>query len=486
MASINFSTFSNIINGETRSSAQISHGIDPSTKKPLWDVPVATADDVNEAVAAAKKAYPAWSRTPWSERAKLLSRAKEALLARKDEMAHLIMQEGGKPIQFGALEVDHAVGFLDFHSNHPELEAKVTHEDDELRLTLRYVPIGVVAAICPWNYPLVLAMGKIGAALITGNCVITKPSPFTPYSILKFTEMVKDIFPPGVIQVLNGDDKMGPLLCDHPDVDKISFTGSISTGKKIMASAAKTLKRVTLELGGNNASIICPDVDIPYVASQVALGSFFNSGQICVASKRLYVHEDIYQEFLKALTDVVKSWKVSSSAPDSGNMLGPVQNEMQYNIVKQFFLDAHNNGYRFALGSADIKDEDGFVINPAIIDRPPDDSRIVKEEPFGPIVPVLSWKTEEEAIRRANDTNTGLGGAVWSSDLDRAHRIADQIEAGAIWINSFEKPHPLGYLAGHKESGIGGEWGTAGLISYCNTKVIHYYKNSVAPGKAGK
>ncbi|GAD97180.1 hypothetical protein NECHADRAFT_43411 [Paecilomyces variotii No. 5] len=486
MASINFSTFSNIINGETRSSSQVGHGINPSTKKPLWDVPVATEHDVNEAVAAAKKAYPAWSRTPWSERAKLLTRAKDALLERKDEMAHLIMQEGGKPIQFGALEVEHAVGFLNFHSTHPELETKVVHDDDDLKMTLRHVPIGVVAAICPWNYPLVLAMGKIGAALITGNCVITKPSPFTPYSILKFTEMVKDIFPPGVIQVLNGNDKTGPELCDHPDVDKISFTGSIATGKRIMASAAKTLKRVTLELGGNNASIICPDVDIPYVASQVALGSFFNSGQLCVASKRLYVHEDIYQEFLNALADVVKSWKVGSSTPEAGNMLGPVQNEMQYNIVKQFFLDAHNNGYKFALGSGDVKDGDGFVINPAIIDNPPDHSKIVTEEPFGPIVPVLSWKTEEEVIQRANDTNTGLGGAVWSSDLDRANRVADQIEAGTIWINSFEKPHPLGYLAGHKESGLGGEWGTAGLLSYCNTKVIHYYKNSVAPGKAGK
>lgn len=293
------------------------------------------------------------------------------------------------------------MGFLDFYcelqsililiatltiwdkARHPELETEVIQDDDDLKLTLRYVPIGIVAAICPWNYPLVLAMGKISAALITGNCVITKPSPFTPYSILKFTEIVKDIFPPGVIQVLNGDDKTGPLLCEHPDVDKISFTGSIATGKRIMASAAKTLKRVTLELGGNSPSIICPDVDVPYVASQVALGSFFNSGQLCVASKRIYVHKDIYQEFLKAMTDVVKSWKVSPSTPDAGNMLGPVQNEMQYNIVKQYFMDAHNNGYKFALGSAEIKDGDSFVINPAIIDNPPDDAKIVTDEPFG-------------------------------------------------------------------------------------------------------
>lgn len=485
-AAVDFTTFSNIINGEKRSSAKIGHGVNPSNKQPLWDVPIASEDDVNEAVAAAKKAFPAWSRTSWSERGKLLEKAREALLARKDEMAQLMMQEGGKPLMLAGLEVEHAAGFLEFHAKHPELETKVIQDDDNLRLSLRYMPIGVVAAICPWNFPLTLAIAKIGAALITGNCVITKPSPYTPYSILKFTELVRDIFPPGVIQALHGDDNTGPLLCEHPDVGKISFTGSIATGKKVMAAASKTLKRVTLELGGNNGSIVCPDVDIKYVASQVAMGSFFNSGQLCVASKRIYVHEDIYQQFLQALTEVVKSWKVGPSTADSCNLLGPVQNEMQYNIVKQFFLDSYNNGYKFALGSPEIKDGDNFVIQPAIIDNPPDKLKIVVEEPFGPIVPVLTWRTEDEVIARVNDTNTGLGASVWSSDIDRAHRIAQQLDVGCVWINSYEKPIQQGYLPGHKESGIGGEWGSEGLLAYCNAQGIHYYKDKVAPGEAPK
>ena len=255
-------------------------------------------------------------------------------------------------------------------------------DDENMKLTVRYVPLGVVGAICPWNFPLVLGMGKIAAALITGNTIIVKPSPFSPYSILKFIELVQNVFPPGVLQALNGDDKLGPQICLHPGIDKISFTGSIATGKKVMQAASSTLKRVTLELGGNSASIVCPDVDVKAVAPQVAIGSFFNSGQLCAASKRLFVHKDIYDEFLQALTETVKSWKVGpASVP--GTMLGPVQNEMQYNVVKKIFDDTISNGYKFALGGKIPDTDKDFVIQPAIIDSPPDDSIIVKEEPFG-------------------------------------------------------------------------------------------------------
>jgi acyl-CoA reductase-like NAD-dependent aldehyde dehydrogenase len=254
------------------------------------------------------------------------------------------------------------------------------------------MPMGVVAAICPFNYPLVLAMGKIGAALITGSCVIVKPSPFTPYSVLKFVEVVKSIFPAGVIQALNGDEKTGPQLCEHPDIQKISFTGSIATGKKIMAVASKTLKTITLELGGNDACIVCPDVDIAVVAPQVAVGAFLNSGQYCLATKRIYVHEDIYQPFLQRLTEVVSQWKTSPSTPDAGNMLGPIQNEMQYGIVKGFYEDSGRNRHRFALGSAEIKEGDHFVIHPAIIDNPPDGSKVVREEAFGMDMTTISHK----------------------------------------------------------------------------------------------
>ena len=261
-------------------------------------------------------------------------------------------------------------------------EEVVIQDDDELCMTERLTPIGVVGAICPWNFPLILAVGKIGAAVVTGNCVIAKPSPFTPYSILKLAEMARGIFPPGVFQAINGDDKFGPLLVAHPGIGKISFTGSTATGKRIMESASKTLKNITLELGGNNATIVCPDVDVAKVAPQIAFGAFFNSGQVCIASKRIYVHQDIYPEFLDAITAVIKSWKVGPASQEEV-MLGPVQNHAQYDIVKGFYDDCHNKGYKFATGSEGAINGNGYFFNPAIIDNPPDKSRIVMEEPFG-------------------------------------------------------------------------------------------------------
>ena len=248
-------------------------------------------------------------------------------------------------------------------------------------MTLKFIPMGVVGAITPWNFPLVLSIAKVGAALVTGNCIIVKPSPFTPYTVLKFAEIAQQVLPAGVFQALHGDEKTGPLMTEHPGIAKISFTGSSSTGKLVMAAASKTLKSVTLELGGNSASIICPDVDIESVAKQVAMGSFFNSGQFCMASKRIYVHKDIYNQFLKAITAAVQSWKVGP-ASEQDVMLGPVQNDMQYTIVKSFFKDTIDNGHKFAIEGGPEGD-DSYVIKPAIVDNPPDHSKIVAEEPFG-------------------------------------------------------------------------------------------------------
>jgi acyl-CoA reductase-like NAD-dependent aldehyde dehydrogenase len=290
--------------------------------------------------------------------------------------------------------------------------AEQTIEDDaNLNVTLRYVPLGVAGAICPWNFPLILSMGKIAPALVTGNTMIVKPSPFTPYSALKFAEMAQKYLLPGVLQALNGDDRLGPMMTEHPGIAKISFTGSIATGKRVMMSAAKTLKRVTLELGGNSACIICPDVDVEKIAPLVALGAFFNSGQLCVASKRLYVHADIYQEMLAAITKVVKGWKVGNAA-EEGMMLGPVQNEMQYGIVKGFFEDCAVNGYEFALGG-EVGEGGGFTVQPAIVDNPPHSSKIVAEEPFGKFVlGMLDFDLTGDRTHRSNDAmDNGRGTA---------------------------------------------------------------------------
>lgn len=411
---VSFETYDNIINGERRSGSSKTQGIDPSTGEPLWDVAAASKDELNEAVVAAQKAFPEWSRTTWEHRQSLLTKLKEVVLSYTDELTELVMKEAGKPVSISMLRLYSNLNFwnrecspmersctllgssismvgsmttnmtfaYNYVANAKLPERTVIQDDDEVLITERYVPIGVVGAICPWNFPLVLATGKIAAALVTGNCVIVKPSPFTPYSVLKLAEMAQDIFPPGVLQALNGDDKLGPLIVSHPGIGKISFTGSTATGKRIMEAASKTLKNVTLELGGNNATIICPDINIEKVASQVALGAFFNSGQLCVASKRIYVHEDIYAEFLKALTAVVKSWK-TGPVSQQDVMLGPVQNKQQSDIIQSFHDDCKKNGYTYALGSEGKMEGGGFSFHPAIIDNPPDSSKIVTEEPFG-------------------------------------------------------------------------------------------------------
>jgi acyl-CoA reductase-like NAD-dependent aldehyde dehydrogenase len=331
-------------------------------------------------------------------------------------------------------------------------------------VTTRFVPLGVVGAICPWNFPLTLSTGKIAPALLTGCTIIVKPSPFTPYTALKLVELAQEIFPPGVVQAFGGGDDLGPMIVDHPGIAKISFTGSIATGKKIMAACAKSLKRITLELGGNDPCIVFPDVDIDKCVPEVTMGSFWNTAQVCVATKRVYIHKSIYREFVDKMVAFAKNLKVGSS-DEPGVVLGPLQNEKQYEKVKTFFEDSKKKGYKFALGEPDIAQSKGYFIRPAIIDNPPNDSKIIQEEPFGPILPVQPWSDLDEVIARANDTNTGLGASLWTKDVAKGEEIAQRLEAGNVFVNSWTKPVPQAFFSGHKESGIGGEWGNTGRIS---------------------
>ncbi|ODM22142.1 hypothetical protein SI65_02988 [Aspergillus cristatus] len=334
-------------------------------------------------------------------------------------------------------------------------------EDEERVITTRYVPVGVVAAICPWNFPIVLSIGKISPALLAGCCIIVKPSPFTPYTALKIVELAQYIFPPGVVQVLAGDDTIGPALVNNPRIHKISFTGSIATGKKIMASSAGNLKRVTLELGGNDPCIILPGAYIAKVAPEVAMGCFGFTGQVCVATKRIYVHESIYEPFLKALVEATAKMAVSN-AFDKDTVLGPLQNKMQYDRVKSLLDDTSSRGYRFA-PSPRSAETGGYLMHPWIVENPPEDSKIVVEEQFD----------KAEVVACANGAKTGLAASIWGSD---AERVGRQIEAGSVFVNSFAKMTVRALFSGHKESGIGGEWGSTGVVHYCNVQVMHVFK----------
>jgi len=351
----------------------------------------------------------------------------------------------------------------------------VEYDDDKLKITSTRHPIGVVGAICPWNFPLVLAAGKIAAALVMGNCIIVKPSPFTPCATLKFAELATSVLPKGVFQALNGDNEVGRLMSVHPGIDKISFTGSTATGKKVAASAAQTLKRVTLELGGNDASIIFPDVDVKSIAAKVAGGSFFHSGQMCVATKRVYVHQAIFEEFRDAFVEAVGKIRIDPSGKEP-SLFSPVQNELQYKIVKDLIADCKENNYPLLCGGESDNEQPGLFIPPVVVDQPPHHSQIIQREQFGPIIPLVKWTAEDELLEQVNGTDSGLGACVWAQDVDTAKRIVQKLEVGTVWINSAEIPNPHGYLSGWKQSGIGGEWGRQGLLSYCHTQTIQEYK----------
>jgi len=470
-----FSGFYNTINGKLTTTEKTRHGINPATGKANPEVPVSTQKDVDDAVAAAKEAFKTWSKTPYAQR-------KEAVLAFADgleqyvpEFGKLLTQEQGKPNQFAVGEINTGVHWLRALSK-IELKEEIVEEDDSKQVIVRYTPLGVTVGIVPWNFPVHLACGKIAPSVLTGNPIIIKPSPFTPYCDLKLGELAQRYFPPGVIQVLSGDDHLGPWLTAHPGPDKISFTGSTFTGKKVMESAAKTLKRVTLELGGKDPAIICKDIDVEAVAQKIATLAFLNSGQICLAIKRIYVHESIHDQFRDAMVAFTKQLKVGEGN-EEGVFLGPIQNSMQYEKVKTFFSDIEKENWTVAVGGKN-EDKPGYFITPTIIDKPADDSRIATEEPFGPIVPLMTWTDEADVISRANNTKMGLGASVWSNDLTEASRIARELDAGSVWVNTHLELDPNAPFGGHKESGVGYEWGVGGLKSFCNAQSLYLKKKA--------
>lgn len=416
---------------------------------------------------SARAAFKTWSKTSFDDRRKALLAWADAIDANADGFAKTLTMEQGKPLTQATAEVG-LVGICTRGLSSIEIKENVIEETDDRKVLQRYTPMGIVGAIVPWNFPVLLAVGKIVSAVYTGNTVIVKPSPFTPYCDLKLVELAIRFFPPGVVQCLSGDDSLGPMVTEHPGIDKISFTGSIITGKRVMASCAKTLKRVTLELGGNDPAIICEDVDIDTIIPKIGNLSYLCSSQICMMIKRLYVHEKIYDEFLNKLVTFVKTLKVGEGT-ESDVFFGPVQNEMQFKKAKDLFSSITTENLKAALGGS-IESSPGYFIHPTIIDNPPESSRVVQEEAFAPILPIMKWSDEDDVVERANALETGLGSSVWSKDFERATRIADQLQSGSVWVNNHFDLSPIAPFGGHKQSGMGVEWGLTGLLGYCNSQ----------------
>ncbi|KAJ9421096.1 Aldehyde/histidinol dehydrogenase [Fusarium oxysporum] len=472
---IEFKTFQNVINNELTPTAETRRAICSSTEEPLWESPVSTQEDVDRAVSAAKAAYPAWRKLSQDERAAYLTKFADAVEAHQKEFTELLCREAGKPPQAAGVEMFFVMQNLRTVPTMRLKEEKPEDNDDRTAI-VRYVPLGVGVGIVPWNFPMVLGIGKAIPAMMAGNTFIWKPSPYSPYTALKLAEIGAKVLPPGVFQALSGGDNLGPMLTAHPHVAKVSFTGSTEVGKKIMASCAATLKRVTLELGGNDAAIVLEDVDIPTVAAKVATYAYLHTGQICMAIKRIYVHESIYDEFLAAVTGFLDAVKTGDYT-DAEAFFGPIQNKMQFEKLQKLYEEVDKQGWKRAYGSAPEKREKGYFIHPVLIDNPPEDSLIVQTEPFGPIVPIMKWSSEEEVIRRANGTDLGLGASVWGKDVARAQRIAEELEAGSIWVNTHFELGANVPFGGHKQSGLGMDWGEVGLKGWCNPQA-YWVKHS--------
>lgn len=447
----------------------------PANKAVIAKVPDATKVQLDEAVASARRASGTWSRAALSERQHALQAVAGALEQHAEGFMTLLTREQGKPRTGAEWEILGSVHWLREIAKQA-LPDEVIEDTAERRVITRFSPLGVVGGIVPWNFPVLLAIWKIAPALITGNTIIVKPSPFTPLCTLKLGELCKDLLPPGVLNVVSGGDELGKWMTSHTGIDKIAFTGHIDTGKHVMRAAAGTLKRLTLELGGNDPAIVLPDVDPKAIAPQLFWAAFQNNAQFCNSTKRLYVHEDIYEEVLRELVALSKSVKVGDGA-EPGTQLGPIQNAPQYEKVLEYFEDCKQKGYRFAVGGEIDQSAEGWFVPVTLVDNPPEDSRIVAEEPFGPILPILKWNDEADVVARANDTRYGLGASVWGQDLEAVQRIGAQLQAGTVWLNEIHQYSPHQAFGGHKESGIGCENSLHGLMEYTNWHTITLNKN---------
>lgn len=463
------SDYNLLIDGKMVPGDQTMPVLNPATEEVLAQCPRASKAQLDAAVAAAKAAFPAWAATPMAERRKLVNEMADVIEANSGELAHILTSEQGKPLGDATGEVLGMAAFFRYLSS-LELPMKVIEDSSDRKVEAYRRPLGVVGAIIPWNYPLLILSFKLPSALLAGNTLVVKPAPTTPLATLRFAELIKDVLPKGVLNFITDANDLGGEMTKHPDIRKISFTGSSATGQKVMASAAQTLKRITLELGGNDAGIVLDDVDPKKVAPGIFEGAFQNSGQVCLAIKRLYVHESVYDELCNELVAIAKSTVVDDGAKQ-GTKLGPLQNKMQYEKVKTFLEDARKNGKVVAGGSA--MDRPGYFIEPTIVRDIQEGSKLVDEEQFGPVLPLIKYSDKNDAIRRANATTYGLGASVWSSDIKRAHEVATQLESGTVWINKHLDMAPHIPFGGAKQSGIGTEFAEEGLAEFTQLQIIN-------------
>jgi len=450
--------------------------LNPATGKLLARAPAASIVQLDDAIAAARTAFKSWSAIGYERRQQYLEAYADALAAHRDELARLLVLEQGKPLKTMAEpEVDQAISWIRQIAAR-RIPVEIVEETDSHIVELHHTPLGVIGAITPWNFPVLLALWKVAPALITGNTMVIKPSPFTPLTSLRFGQIAQSVLPPGVLSVVSGNDELGPHMTAHPGIAKISFTGSTATGKHVIRSAAGTMKRVTLELGGNDAAIVMPDADWEAIIPQLFWGAVGNSGQWCVGIKRLYVHRSYHPRFVDAFVAYARRQKLGDGM-DPDVTVGPVQNRMQFEKIKTLLDDIKARGYKVVLGGEVDPDRPGYFIPVTVVDNPPEDSMIVQEEQFAPIVPIIAYDDVDDVIARANDSLFGLGGSVWGRDTRAAVAVANRLETGMVWVNEIHTQGVDIPFGGHKQSGLGTEHGSEGRQLFTNPKTVLIHKS---------
>jgi phenylacetaldehyde dehydrogenase len=446
---------------------------DPATGEVIGRHTYGTPEDVKKAVDKAAKAQPAWAALSDEERVGCLSKAADNIEKHAEELAYAIVREQGKTISgIGArYEVEGCVGWLRATAATP-LPQEVLVDDGTNYAELHYRPVGVVGAITPWNWPLIIATWQIAPALRMGNTVVQKPSEYTTLCSLALVEVLSEVLPEGVLVPVTGEGDVGDALVRDKRIGKIMFTGSVKTGMKVVEASAGNLSRLTLELGGNDAGIVLPDVDPEKIAEGVFWGAFINNGQTCAALKRLYVPDAIYDQVIDSLAAFTANMPTGAGL-DEGNALGPLQNQMQWNVVNRLVEDAKQRGARVVMGGDPDASRPGFFYPKTLIADIGNDAPLVQEEQFGPALPIIRYTDLEQAIEWANGVDVGLGASVWSADRDKAKEIAARLEAGTVWINGHGGIHPMIPFGGAKHSGYGLEFGVEGLKSVSVPQVIN-------------
>ncbi len=449
-----------LINGELYHGDDSFSVVNPATGEVFGHAPECRQAQLDKAIEGAAGAFYTW-RQDIELRRNALKHVAELIQTNCDAIAHLLTLEQGKPLDKAKSEVRTSSLQVQFAAA-AQIPVEVLQDTDQALIKLVHKPFGVVAAITPWNFPVSIAMGKVATALIAGNAVILKPSPYTPLSTLKIAEVIKDALPAGVLNIISGSDPLGAALTAHPLIRKIDFTGSVGTGKRVAAAAAPDLKRFTLELGGNDPAIVLPDANPKKIAKAIFWGAFANSGQVCIAAKRLYVHESIKEALTTELAALAEQAKVGNGL-DEDTRLGPINNQAQFERVTTLVEEAKGAGARVVTGGDALGQ--GYCFQNTILTDLDDNARIVQEEQFGPVLPILAYQDINDVVSRANNTHFGLGSSIWTEDLPQAEVLAERIEAGTTWVNQHLALSPLAPFGGTKWSGvgyIGGKWGIEG------------------------